>query len=117
MAKLKVKSRPITVDKVEGDMYHCCRWCHYFDNGYCLNDSVSAELDGSIVEVEKHIEIQNGKERVMWEIEAHLGELDEVSDKAIRQLLDVFAGDVLGVEVSGKVAIENPSEHYCREFF
>ena len=22
------------------EMYHCCRWCHYYDNGYCLNSNV-----------------------------------------------------------------------------
>lgn len=39
-SKLKPVAHGVTVDEIENDIYHCCRWCHYFESGKCYNKNV-----------------------------------------------------------------------------
>lgn len=39
-SRLKPVVRGVTVDEIENDIYHCCRWCHYFESGKCYNKNV-----------------------------------------------------------------------------
>lgn len=41
-SKLKPIINGITVRDINNDMYHRCRWCHYFSEGKCFNPNMMA---------------------------------------------------------------------------
>lgn len=45
MSKLRAVKRPVTVEHIENDIYHCCRWCHHFQNGKCFNKDVTVNYE------------------------------------------------------------------------
>lgn len=49
MSKLKLAQRPVTVQELENDMYHCCRWCRNFDKGKCYAHIVDVQELGEEV--------------------------------------------------------------------
>ena len=60
---MKSKLKPVDkeaygYDPFENDMYHCCRWCHYFKNGKCLKDSI---IDNEPEDLKVYEVIESGK--------------------------------------------------------
>lgn len=45
MPKPKLKARPVVRKKQEDDWQHCCRYCHYYENGKCWNKGNFFMLD------------------------------------------------------------------------
>lgn len=115
--KLKVKERPLTIDRLENDIWHCCQWCHYFSDGYCLNEAMFSVLDEEMLEVEQKMEVIDAKENFIDSLKERGVVQNEETEEIVRKFLDIFAGDILGIEVFASIGIENPSEHYCREYF
>lgn len=45
MSKPKLKA--VNRRKSDDSYMHCCRWCHYYKNGKCLNRDLMIDSDGS----------------------------------------------------------------------
>ena len=124
------------------ELYHCCRWCKWFENGQCLNvkafDPENFEFypfyeDGALSEA-----IREGfKEFKFVQLEHALIE-SKLSKKRVREIMEIFIGELeldaqliwtetidecvstaleyfdFGTETG--VKITNPHEFYCKYF-
>lgn len=42
-----MKLKRVSKNKVDDSWQHCCRWCHYFENGKCYNSDVVNQIEES----------------------------------------------------------------------
>ena len=126
------------------DMYHTCRWCHYYQNGKCYNhvaeqDSLSiyqVSESGKLSEVIEET-LESVKRTPFKELEYMLQDWG-VSQKRIKEFgekfnkcfdeykldlkewLDEKVSECYQTELDGKeysgLEILNPEEYYCKDW-
>lgn len=142
--KLK-KSVPVTQADPKEDMYHCCRWCHHYQNGKCYNNNMQIIDDSAVFEVaesgrlDEVLEetIKSEKLTPFKELEYKLLEWN-VSQKRIKEFNELFSScyeefalhlkESLDESVSrlyqtdlddrtfDGIEISNPEEYYCKDW-
>lgn len=142
---MKLKKVPVKVNKDFEDMYHTCRWCHYYQEGKCYNNQIQ-EIDniavysvsesgklGAVIEET----IESVKKTSFKELEYLLSDWG-VSQKRIKEFgekfkecfndyntdlkewLDEKVSECYQTELDGRnfdgLEISNPEEYYCKDW-
>lgn len=142
--KLK-KSVPVTQVDPKEDMYHCCRWCHHYQNGKCYNNNIQIIDDSAVFEVAESGRLDEVLEETLKsekltpfkELEYKLLEWN-VSQKRIKEFNELFSScyeefalhlkesldesvsrlyqtDLDDITFDG-LEISNPEEYYCKDW-
>lgn len=138
---MKLKKRTGTSSNLpfDGDeRFHCCRYCHYYDSGYCYNKSVAGNFDGTanVVDVAESGRLSGVLEETMhscdtkemlnelkdllksWKIgDKRVKEFEKTFSEVFNQWLDFTLKDELDMSVSNlyERAVDTGSSSVCVE--